>query len=274
MMKLEMPALSPTMENGTIAKWNKKEGDKVDIGDVMCEVTTDKATVGYESQEEGYIAKILSQEGAVVPIGHLIGIMVEEKEDIGGIDLSSVQQDAPKAQEAPKVEVPTPVAAASAPGTDSWVEEFNHVLHSGAFKVAPSAGWWMRTYMVMPSELSATGPKGFILKSDVLAHIEKNKLVKGQRKEPAVSKKPAAKKAAPKKEASPAVDPNDPFQQTWTDNGLDQGFASIAASIKHQKQYVAHTYMSSKVNVTSISPEHFSGFLLKAASKSFIKVFN
>ena len=49
MMKLEMPALSPTMENGTIAKWNKKEGDKIDIGDVMCEVTTDKATVGYES---------------------------------------------------------------------------------------------------------------------------------------------------------------------------------------------------------------------------------
>lgn len=60
MMKLEMPALSPTMENGTISKWNKKVGDKVDIGDVMCEVTTDKATVGYESQEEGYIAKILS----------------------------------------------------------------------------------------------------------------------------------------------------------------------------------------------------------------------
>lgn len=77
----------------------------------------------------------------------------------------------------------------------------------------------MRTYMVMPNELTATGPKGFILKSDVLEHIEKNKLVKGQRKEPAVSKKPAGKKeAAPKKQAaSPAVDPNDPFQQTWTD---------------------------------------------------------
>ena len=91
MMKLEMPALSPTMENGTIAKWVKKEGDKVDIGDVMCEVTTDKATVGYESQEEGYIAKILSAEGSVVPIGHLIGIMVEDKDDIGGIDLSSIE---------------------------------------------------------------------------------------------------------------------------------------------------------------------------------------
>ena len=177
------------------------------------------------------MAKILSQEGAIVPIGHLIGIMVEEKEDIAAIDLSSINTEAPKAQEAPKVEAPTPVAAASAPGTTDWIEEFDHVLHSGAFKVAPSAGWWMRTYRVMPSELSATGPKGFILKSDVLAHIEKNKLVKGQRKEPAVSKKPAAKKTAPKKEASPAVDPNDPFAQTWTDASVDSGFASIAASI-------------------------------------------
>ena len=89
-LKLEMPSLSPTMENGTIAKWNKKEGDKVDVGDVMCEVTTDKATVGYESQEEGYIAKILSAEGSVVPIGHLIGIMVEDEEDIANVDVSKL----------------------------------------------------------------------------------------------------------------------------------------------------------------------------------------
>lgn len=49
LMKLQMPALSPTMEEGTIAKWNKKVGDKVDIGEIMCEITTDKATIGYES---------------------------------------------------------------------------------------------------------------------------------------------------------------------------------------------------------------------------------
>lgn len=121
-----------------------------------------------------------------MPIGELIGIMVEEEEDIANIDLSSVSTPAPKAAEAPKAPepaTPAPVAAASAPGTSSWIEELDHVLHSGAFKVAPSAGWWMRTYMVMPSEITATGPKGFILKSDVVNHIEKNKLVKGQRVE-------------------------------------------------------------------------------------------
>lgn len=86
-MRLQMPALSPTMAEGTIAKWVVKEGDKVDVGDVMCEITTDKATVGYESQEEGYIAKILSQEGSIVPINGLIGVMVEDQEDIANFDM-------------------------------------------------------------------------------------------------------------------------------------------------------------------------------------------
>ena len=88
-----MPALSPTMAEGTIAKWVVQEGDKVDIGDIMCEITTDKATIGYESQEEGYIAKILSQDGAVVPINGLIGIMVEEEEDIANFDMSQVSSE-------------------------------------------------------------------------------------------------------------------------------------------------------------------------------------
>jgi hypothetical protein len=96
-------------------------------------------------------------------------------------------------------------------------------MHSGAFKIAPSAGWWMRTYMVMPSELKPTGPKGFILKSDVLEHIEANKLVKGERKEPVAPAKKetkAPKKAAPQQAASAAFDPNDPFKQSWDDQSL------------------------------------------------------
>ena len=86
--KLEMPALSPTMTEGTIVKWNLKEGDKIEVGDVLCEIQTDKATVGFESQEEGYLAKILSADGSKSAVGNLIGIMVDEKEDIGDIDMS------------------------------------------------------------------------------------------------------------------------------------------------------------------------------------------
>lgn len=82
-IKLEMPALSPTMSEGNIISWNKKEGDKVKVGDIICEIQTDKATIGFESQEDGYLAKILVPgESKGVEVGKLIGLLVEEKEEI------------------------------------------------------------------------------------------------------------------------------------------------------------------------------------------------
>lgn len=78
-IKLEMPALSPTMSEGNIVSWTKKEGDKVKVGDVVCEIQTDKATIGFESQEEGYLAKILvPKDSKGVEVGKLIGLLVEE----------------------------------------------------------------------------------------------------------------------------------------------------------------------------------------------------
>ncbi len=83
-----MPALSPTMSEGNILSWNKKEGDQVKVGDIICEIQTDKATIGFESQEEGYLAKILVGASKGVEVGKLIGILVEEKKDIEGVDIS------------------------------------------------------------------------------------------------------------------------------------------------------------------------------------------
>ena len=104
-------------------------------------------------------------------------------------------------------------------GSDKFFEELDQMLHSGSIKVAPAAGWWMRTYMILPSEVKTTGPKGFILKGDVLDHIEKNKLQKGVRSGADVAKPAAAKKGdAPKKPSAPkaqpksqAADPKNPF---------------------------------------------------------------
>ena len=68
--RVVLPALSPTMETGTITNWQKKEGDKVSEGDLLAEIETDKATMGFESSEEGYLAKIFVPEGAKnVPLG-------------------------------------------------------------------------------------------------------------------------------------------------------------------------------------------------------------
>ena len=89
--------------------------------------------------------------------------------------------------------------AASALGTDSFYEELEHMLHEGKIKVSPAAGAWMRAYQILPTEVKATGPKGFILKGDVLNHIEMKSLIKGKRMGPA---QPAATTAAPAKSAA------------------------------------------------------------------------
>src|SRR5882724_7368119 len=77
-----MPALSPTMEKGNLAKWLKKEGDAVKAGDVIAEIETDKATMEYESIDDGVLAKIVVPEGSQdVPVNQLIAVLAEEGED-------------------------------------------------------------------------------------------------------------------------------------------------------------------------------------------------
>src|SRR5215470_9185535 len=78
-----MPALSPTMEKGNLAKWLKKEGDKVKPGDVIAEIETDKATMEYEAIDQGTLAKIVVPEGTPdVPVQTLIAVLAEEGEDV------------------------------------------------------------------------------------------------------------------------------------------------------------------------------------------------
>ncbi len=78
-----MPALSPTMEKGNLAKWLKKEGDAVKTGDVIAEIETDKATMEYEAVDDGVMAKIVVPEGTNdVPVNQLIAVMAQEGEDV------------------------------------------------------------------------------------------------------------------------------------------------------------------------------------------------
>src|ERR1700761_7151760 len=105
-----MPALSPTMEKGNLAKWLKKEGDKVKSGDVIAEIETDKATMEVEAVDEGTIAKIVVPEGtADVPVNQVIAVLAGEGEDVKSA-ASGAGKAAPAA--APKSEAPKPQAAA------------------------------------------------------------------------------------------------------------------------------------------------------------------
>jgi pyruvate dehydrogenase E2 component (dihydrolipoamide acetyltransferase) len=108
-----MPALSPTMEKGNLAKWLKKEGDKVKPGDVLAEIETDKATMEVEAVDEGTLAKIVVPEGTNdVPVNQLIAVMAGEGEDAKAAG-AAASAPAPKAAEAPKkAEAPHPAPAA------------------------------------------------------------------------------------------------------------------------------------------------------------------
>ncbi|WP_370178482.1 pyruvate dehydrogenase complex E1 component subunit beta [Alteriqipengyuania sp.] len=92
--ELKMPALSPTMEEGTLAKWLKSEGDKIEIGDIIAEIETDKATMEFEAVDEGTLAKIMVEEGTEgVAVGTVIGMLAGEGEDAGDIEAPAAKAD-------------------------------------------------------------------------------------------------------------------------------------------------------------------------------------
>src|SRR5487761_636496 len=110
-----MPALSPTMEKGNLAKWLKKEGEAVKTGDVIAEIETDKATMEYEAVDDGVMAKIVVPEGTSdVPVNQLIAVLAQEGEDVkaAGAAAGKGAPPQPKPAETPKPAAP---AAAAAP---------------------------------------------------------------------------------------------------------------------------------------------------------------
>lgn len=119
-LRVQLPALSPTMEMGTIVSWEKKEGDKLGEGDLLCEIETDKATMGFETPEEGYLAKVLIPAGTKdVPLGKLLCILVYNEEDVAAfknfVDDGAAAPPPPKAAAAPPPAAAAPTPAAAPP---------------------------------------------------------------------------------------------------------------------------------------------------------------
>ena len=119
-IEILMPALSPTMTEGNLAKWHKKEGDEVKAGEVIAEIETDKATMEVEAVDEGTLAKIVVPEGTTdVPVNQLIAVLAGEGEDASKV--TAAKAEAPKAAETPKAAAqphPAPSAPPSPSGRD------------------------------------------------------------------------------------------------------------------------------------------------------------
>jgi pyruvate dehydrogenase E2 component (dihydrolipoamide acetyltransferase) len=174
-----MPALSPTMEKGNLAKWLKKEGDRVKSGDIIAEIETDKATMEVEAVDEGTIAKIVVAEGtADVPVNQVIAVLAGEGEDVKAAAAGAGSAaPAPKPQtptappktEAPKTEAPKPApVAASAPAAPKLQAPAPQASPSGDRVFAsPLARRLAKEAGIEVSRIQGSGPHGRIIARDV-----------------------------------------------------------------------------------------------------------
>lgn len=162
-IELKMPALSPTMEEGTLAKWLVKEGDSVSSGDLMAEIETDKATMEFEAVDEGIIAKILIPEGTDnVKVGEVIALIAEEGEDVGAAASASVsapKTTPPAAEAAPAAPLAVP-ASASSPAAAPTSSD-------GRIKASPLAKRLAAAKGLDLTQVTGTGPGGRIVKADI-----------------------------------------------------------------------------------------------------------
>jgi pyruvate dehydrogenase E2 component (dihydrolipoamide acetyltransferase) len=161
-----MPALSPTMEKGNLAKWLKKEGDKVKAGDVIAEIETDKATMEVEAVDEGTLAKIVVAEGtADVPVNQLIAVLVGEGEDVKSAASGAAKGAAPAAAAAP---VPVaPAAPALAPKTPAAALQIVQSNGHARIFASPLARRLARDAGIDISRIAGTGPHGRVIAHDV-----------------------------------------------------------------------------------------------------------
>ena len=172
-----MPALSPTMEKGNLARWLKKEGDKVKAGDVIAEIETDKATMEYEAIDDGVLAKIVVPEGtADVPVNQLIAVLAAEGEDVKAAAAGAGKGAAPATARTPEPQKPAPTPAAAKPSSapskpaPAGVERPAAPAH-GANRVfsSPLARRLAKEAGIDLGRIQGSGPHGRVIARDVEA---------------------------------------------------------------------------------------------------------
>ncbi|XP_038843172.1 dihydrolipoyllysine-residue acetyltransferase component of pyruvate dehydrogenase complex, mitochondrial [Salvelinus namaycush] len=239
-MKVCLPALSPTMTMGTVQRWEKKVGEKLSEGDLLAEIETDKATIGFEVQEEGYLAKIMVSEGTRdVPLGAPLCIIVEKESDIAAfsdyVEAAGADVSTPPPAPAPVV-APTPAAASPAhvaPATPRKGRVFASPL---AKKLAAEKG-------IDLALVSGSGPDGRVTRKDIETFVP-----------------PKAAPAAPVAAAPPSPASHAPTSPpgvaaptgTFTDVPISNIRRVIAQRLMQSKQTIPHYYLSVDVNMDHV----------------------
>uniref|UniRef100_A0AAQ5Y3P5 Dihydrolipoamide acetyltransferase component of pyruvate dehydrogenase complex n=1 Tax=Amphiprion ocellaris TaxID=80972 RepID=A0AAQ5Y3P5_AMPOC len=277
-LKVEMPALSPTMEEGSIVKWLKKEGEAVAAGDALCEIETDKAVVTMESNDDGVLAKILMEEGSRnVRLGTLIALMVEEGQDWKQVEIPAPDAAAPSAAPPATHAAAPPVVAPAAPSAPPPQKP----VTSGPLRLSPAARHILDTHGLDPKLATPTGPRGLITKEDALNLLKTSPTPKAM---PAAVA-PAAPSPVPTPAATPPPPPgsrpNIPPLSVPGKPGAPGTFTEVPASnvrrviaqrLTQSKTTIPHAYASIDCDMAAVMQlrKHLAKEQIKVSVNDFI----
>jgi pyruvate dehydrogenase E2 component (dihydrolipoamide acetyltransferase) len=228
-----MPKLSPTMEEGQLARWLKKEGDKVSMGEPLAEIDTDKATMEMQALSTGVLRKILIHEGESAPLGQPIAIIGEPDEDISDLEkTAATAQPAAKPESTPAEE---PKAAEAAPEPHRSVEPSRD---GGRQLVSPIAARMAADAGISLKSLQGSGPGGRIVKRDI---------------EAAISGKAESTPASPRLRAVPASQPLPPGTlypaSAYRDEPASEMRRTIARRLATSLGPVPHFFLTSEIDM-------------------------
>jgi pyruvate dehydrogenase E2 component (dihydrolipoamide acetyltransferase) len=227
------------MEAGTIASWNKQEGDSFGAGDVLCSIETDKATMDFEAQDDGLIAKILVQAGPdEIQCGKPILITVEDEDSVGAFKDYILEEATP----APAAEEPaTPTAAPSTPPPTVSVPVPAPTPSGGRVLASPLAHMIAKDMGYNISAIPGTGPGGRVLADDVREFV------------PSAQAPTAAAPAAGSAPAQTAMVDATPIPGSgYTDYPLSASAQEVAARLSQSKKNVPHYYLTVDVSMDEL----------------------
>ncbi|XP_038187550.1 pyruvate dehydrogenase protein X component, mitochondrial [Arvicola amphibius] len=257
-IKILMPSLSPTMEQGNIVKWLKKEGEAVSAGDSLCEIETDKAVVTLDSNDDGILAKIVVEEGAKnVKLGSLIGLMVEEGEDWKQVEIPKDVGAPPQVSKPAVPPQPSPQPQMSSPARKE------HTVGTPRFRLSPAARNILEKHSLDASQGTATGPRGIFTKEDALKLVELKQMGKITASRPAPAPPSTLSASAPPQATAgpsyprpmipPVSIPGQPNAAgTFTEIPASNIRRVIAKRLTESKSTVPHAYATADCDLGAV----------------------